>query len=195
MATAMTAETGKQVARPLRVLVPLIKEDLRHGTEAAKNAAIPYYTAAGEKMIEARPQMTATEFDGWTKRNFNVGRRQANEYMNLARHNSGSGASQRTFTSLRDVVHQTRDNPNYGKPASWQEPVRQIIGKVDVELLNIRKAEMARADERDAQRTLALQLIDIGYKALATKLHPDKGGSRDAMMRLNQVRDRLKAHA
>jgi hypothetical protein len=42
---------------------------------------------------------------------------------------------------------------------------------------------------------LAMQLIDIGYKALATKLHPDKGGSGDAMSRLNEVRDRLKQRA
>jgi DnaJ-class molecular chaperone len=42
---------------------------------------------------------------------------------------------------------------------------------------------------------LAMQLIDIGYKALATKFHPDKGGSRDAMSRLNEVRDRLKQRA
>jgi hypothetical protein len=35
---------------------------------------------------------------------------------------------------------------------------------------------------------LALQLIDIGYKVLSVKLHPDKGGSHDAMRRLNKVR-------
>jgi hypothetical protein len=26
-------------------------------------------------------------------------------------------------------------------------------------------------------------MIDIGYKILSKELHPDKGGSRDAMMR------------
>jgi hypothetical protein len=31
-----------------------------------------------------------------------------------------------------------------------------------------------------------------GYKALAAKLHPDKGGSHEAMARLNRVRDNLK---
>jgi hypothetical protein len=53
-----------------------------------------------------------------------------------------------------------------------------------------------RVEEREAQRKLGLQLIEIGYKALASKLHPDKvGGSRDAMTRLNTVRDRLKQSA
>jgi hypothetical protein len=58
--------------------VPLIKEDLAQAREASERARMPYYRAAGEKMIEARPQMTATEFDAWTKRNFKIGRRQAN---------------------------------------------------------------------------------------------------------------------
>jgi hypothetical protein len=51
---------------------------------------------------------------------------------------------------------------------------------------------LKREQERELQRKLALQLIDIGYKALASKLHPDKGGSREAMSRLNAVRERLK---
>ena len=46
--------------------------------------------------------------------------------------------------------------------------------------------------ERKAQRTLALQVIDAGYKALAQHLHPDRGGSPNAMRRLNGVRPDLK---
>jgi hypothetical protein len=36
---------------------------------------------------------------------------------------------------------------------------------------------------------------DMGYKALALKLHPDVGGSAEAMSRLNRVRERLLASA
>ena len=38
-------------------------------------------------------------------------------------------------------------------------------------------------------------VIDIGFKILVKELHPDKGGSSDAMSRLNRLRDRLKQHA
>jgi hypothetical protein len=39
-------------------------------------------------------------------------------------------------------------------------------------------------------------MIDIGYKILSAKLHPDKaGGSHEAMTRLNAVRMRLKQAA
>jgi curved DNA-binding protein CbpA len=42
------------------------------------------------------------------------------------------------------------------------------------------------------EKNLALKLIGIGYKVLSIKLHPDKGGSHDAMRRLNRVRAKLK---
>lgn len=48
---------------------------------------------------------------------------------------------------------------------------------------------------RIEQREFCLRIIDIGYKALATKLHPDMGGSQEEMARLNHVRERLKASA
>lgn len=41
-------------------------------------------------------------------------------------------------------------------------------------------------------RVLALRVIDVGYKAVAHEVHPDKGGSVDEMARLNAVRDHLK---
>jgi hypothetical protein len=42
------------------------------------------------------------------------------------------------------------------------------------------------------ERVYGHRMIDIGYKALAMKLHPDKGGSQEDMARLNRVRDRLR---
>lgn len=42
---------------------------------------------------------------------------------------------------------------------------------------------------------VALQVIDSGFRAVAMKLHPDKGGSEQAMKELNSVRDALKAMA
>jgi len=190
-------QDSREIARPLNVLVPLIKDDLKRGEEAAKNAAMPYYRAAGEKMKEARPQMTGTEFEAWTKRNFGVGRRQANEYMNLVghpRHNSGIGNS-REFSSIREAVHETRDNPNYGKPAPWRANIDEQVKQAATQAKRWQDEALSRKQERDAERKLALQLIDIGFKALASKLHPDKGGSRDAMARLNRVRSRLKQSA
>jgi hypothetical protein len=73
--------------------------------------------------------------------------------------------------------------------AGWKEPVREILGKIDLEAL--KQDALEKLQERALQRKLALSLVDIGYKALATKLHPDKGGSAEAMARLNRVRKLL----
>jgi hypothetical protein len=49
---------------------------------------------------------------------------------------------------------------------------------------------------RNAVNTLMREIVDIGFKALAKKLHPDTpGGSDVAFKRLVQTRDYLRARA
>jgi hypothetical protein len=50
-------------------------------------------------------------------------------------------------------------------------------------------------ERRLAQRELSRRIVDAGYRALAKELHPDKGGSQEAMARLNRARDHLKEFA
>lgn len=197
MTTAVAKSETGQIARPLRVLVPLIQEDLKNGREAAERAGMPYYRAAGEKLIEAKSQQKHGEFMPWVLRNFTIKKDQAALYMAYAEHQKSSALD---FSSLSAFERETGRKPSdyntfASKQPSWQGPVRSIVDRVDTETLNLKREELKRADERDAQRKLALQLIDIGYKVLARELHPDKGGSREAMSRLNAVRDRLKQHA
>ena len=72
----------------------------------------------------------------------------------------------------------------------YTAPVREILQHVDVDQIRTRQHDEKK--ERVILRELAHQLVDIGYKVLATKLHPDKGGSAAAMARLNKVRHLLK---
>lgn len=190
-----------QVVRPLKVLVPLIKEDLVQGREAAEQAGLPYYRAAGEKMIEAKPQVSGG-FQNWVKRNFGISPSQATRYMAFARAtlSKQNETAVPPFTSLKDFARRGRgqDIPTTGggmRPAPWKSAVDDIAERTRKEQERIREQELTRQEERQAEHTLALRLIEIGYKVLAKELHPDKGGSRDAMSRLNRVRDRLKTHA
>jgi hypothetical protein len=192
MSQAVATKSNEAVARPLRELIPLIQEDLQKAHDAADRAGEPYYRAAGEKLLEAKAQLPHGEFREWTRRHFKVSDGRITYWMKLAREN----ASAETFSTVSAMRRATE--PSYGpRPSfqSWNEPVRKIIDRVDTETLNLAREDLKRSEERDAQRALALQLIDIGYKVLARTLHPDKGGSRDAMARLNAVRDRLKTHA
>jgi hypothetical protein len=71
----------------------------------------------------------------------------------------------------------------------------QQVQAVRVNVDRLADERQSRDNEIKLHRELALKLIDLGYRALATRLHPDRGGSRDAMGRLNIVRDELKSIA
>jgi hypothetical protein len=73
------------------------------------------------------------------------------------------------------------------KPESWVRTAPEVQDQVKARAMR----EQIREEKREAelQRQLGVQMIDTGFKALATKLHPDhNGGSTEAMARLNQVR-------
>jgi hypothetical protein len=182
--------------RPARTLISLINDALEQGDKAAAAAAMPFYRTAGLLMLEAKTQMPHGEFTSWLNRNIKRSKSQCSHYMELARATAdGQKLTANDFSSLKDFRrrHLGHDVPTTGgsmRKPSWQEPVKDAIGKVNLDAL--KQDALARQEERALQRKLALSLIDIGYKALASKLHPDKGGSREAMARLNRVRDILR---
>jgi hypothetical protein len=180
--SAAVESAEKPNCRPLHELVRFIRDDLERGDEAALQAGLPHYRAAGQKMLEAKAQLRHGEFEPWLKRNFGISARQCRLYMRLAEAENGSALP---FSSLRNFVRQTR-NPNYNRYK--QAPPPRARAELDAELLK-------STEEREAKRKLALQLINAGYKVLATQLHPDRGGSQEIMTRLNEVRDELRAQA
>jgi hypothetical protein len=240
-----------RVARPLAVLVPLIREDLKHGQDVAERAGLRYYEAAGEKLLEAKAQLSDREFEQWMRDHVQTSRVRASRYIRLAedaqksnplniviiarplstlaalinqdlKHGRAAAEDagrpyyeaageklleakdqipdedfvQRTFqispAAARRYLRFAESKPKYYRPAWWPEAVKPIVPQIDTQRLNLVREDLKRKDERQAERTLALQMIDMGYKVLARKLHPDKGGSREAMARLNAVRARHK---
>jgi hypothetical protein len=81
-----------------------------------------------------------------------------------------------------------RPAPKWHNPA--QGPVQAF--KNQINFPRLAEEQEAREKEAKLRRRIELQLIDAGYKAVATKLHPDKGGSKEDMTRLNQARALLK---
>jgi hypothetical protein len=76
--------------------------------------------------------------------------------------------------ALKEIGHHGY-RPSGTPKRSWHEPVKQTLDKVDTDTLNARRDLLNRHEERETERKLALQLIDIGYKALATKLPSARG--------------------
>jgi hypothetical protein len=177
--------TRHAIARPLKVLVPLIQKDLEAAETAASRAGLPYYQAAGEKLREAKPQVS--NFAPWVSRNFHIGLRQAYRYMKLAEMAEQGG---RDFVVDDKPLSATIGEASKGAPTRAWERLAAETRKLDRELFG--QEPQARSNEVQLHRELAEELIDIGYRALATRLHPDKGGSKDAMRRLNRVAEELR---
>jgi hypothetical protein len=171
------------IVRPLKALVPLIQEEL----EAATAAGLDHYRRAGEMLIEAKEQMPYGSWQRWLKTNFALSDWTARQYMHLA---SDHTDQSRGSVSLREAMG--RPDTTAKGPPSWR-PVLKAARELDAELFAVER--QTEANEVQLHRDLAMQLIDLGYRAMATRLHPDQGGSHDAMTRLHRVRDQLKSVA
>lgn len=173
------------VSRPLKVLVPLIKEEL----DAATEAGLEHYRRAGEMLVEAKDQLPHGSWTNWLTKNFELSKRTAMRYMRLARMADSDNSK---YVGADTIETALEEHPRRERHATWGN-IRAAADRVNVtRLADERKS---RDEEIKLHRDIALQLIDLGYRALATRLHPDRGGSRDAMSRLNTVRDELKSIA
>jgi hypothetical protein len=185
MDQTVTNVSKSEIARPPQVLAPLIKEDMTHLKDATDRAGMPYCIEIGRKLHEASRTMLWPDLLDWAHHSCGIKQSMLSMYLGLGRH-----PTPEQFTSMRDFRH--REGGEKRKPDKYKS-VKKTVNQVD--LTALRQGELDRQKERALQRGLGVQLIDIGYKALATKLHPDKGGSQHAMARLNSVRERLKKHA
>jgi hypothetical protein len=180
-------QPNQSVARPLKVLVPLIQREL----SAGDNAGLEHYRQAGEMLLEAREQVAAFKWSGWLSKNFTLSRTTAWRYMRLAEVADAKPSRFASETTVHGAIGERRSDFNQRTGAF--RPVREFTAHVDTDRLG--QERQVRDEEMRLHRELALELIDIGFKALATRLHPDRGGSKDAMRRLNRVRDELQGVA
>jgi len=192
--TAIVTAEGDH-ARPLGVLVALIKEGLRQ----AEAAAQPYYERIAPLLIEARDGHFRGDrkgFYAWGEKTFGKSQTTLSSYIAFSSHDAG-----KSFKNLQQFRAAPKELGGLGhKPQGkalrreWTAPVDAVAEQARRDAFRLVQADaLTRAQERDADRRLAHRLIDIGYKVLAKELHPDKlHGDREAMARLNRVRSKLK---
>jgi len=119
----MTTSTTQAVARPLRQLIPEIKEEL----EAADRAGLEHYRRAGELLLEAKAQLTHGEWSGWLKRHFTMSSATAHRYIKLVQVSANARA--RTFSTLSEAVD-SRGGGHQHKVA-WHRPVRDATADME----------------------------------------------------------------
>jgi hypothetical protein len=167
----------QQVARPLTDLVRLIKKQLRLGEEAAA----PHWLEVGKLLHEAKAQLAHGLFGDWCKEHFGISATQRARYMK---------AAESAVQNFRAGKYEDASLEDHLRGTSYETKPRAQQSAINSEAL--REDALNRAEERDLRRKLMLKLIDRGYKSLAAELHPDKGGSTEAMTRLNKARDAMK---
>jgi hypothetical protein len=184
MTKAITKNNEHRVVRPLKVLAPLIQRDVENAKEAGKI----FYIAAGKKLTEAKSQCNHGEWGIWVEDNFEFSQQEANIWIRWA-----ENETRNSFSSREEFLKHTqpsRRKLSTRKYRDYQPPVDRILSGISAKEMAERAATAAK--EHVLEKNLALKLIGIGYKVLSIKLHPDKGGSHDAMRRLNRVRAKLK---
>lgn len=188
---AIAVRKTAEVARPLKILIPLIQSELQMGNNAGRE----HYRRAGVMLNEAKEQVPYGAWTKWLSKNFELSRSTAAVYMQWARSHEDAlsrGARQPEFTSLREMRGDT-ERVREERRSKQQKDFRRVLREVARD--DFVQERQAREDEIKLHRDLAEELVDIGYRALATRLHPDRGGSKDAMSRLNRIRDDLKNYA
>jgi hypothetical protein len=178
----------RKVARPLKVLIPMIQSELQQGNSSGRE----HYRRAGQMLIEAKDQVGRGSWTPWLTKNFDLSERQAQVYMRWAREHNRVGDSEMPYRSLREMTGHT-ERAREQRQSTQQQAFQRVLR--DVARDDFVQERQARDEEVRLHRELAEELVDLGYRALATKLHPDRGGTKDAMSRLNRVRDELKAFA
>jgi hypothetical protein len=160
-------------------LIPLIQADLKN----AEKAGMPYYKAAGQKLLKAKGLLKHGDFYPWIKSNLKISPTTAFRYMKYADPNLSRG---KDFKNMRDF--RKRGLGEKPDPKPKHKPS-------DDDFSAFKKEVKGRAEERALEREMAKRIIAIGYKTMAQELHPDTGGTNAAMTHLNVARDRLKKAA
>jgi hypothetical protein len=193
IAVATQETTNQAVARPLKVLVPLIKQDMEGLKQSKDKATSPYYLSIGEKLLEAKanPEVeTGYGYWGiWLKDNFKYNPTTAANYMGYANRVKFSATAENlTYTEyykIRKLEAKKQKNP-----ASAHQQKPDPAGQTSATAGDARRADAKL--EKEALRTIAIKIIDTGYKVLSKRLHPDVGGDAMDFNRLKTATTQLK---
>jgi hypothetical protein len=117
---------SRKIARPLKVLVPMIQSELQQGNSAGHE----HYVRAGEMLIEAKEQVGHGGWGRWLTKNFNLSQDTARLYMRLARSQNVSGNHEtRSFSSInemRGVTERRREDYQSKQQQAFRRVLRDV---------------------------------------------------------------------
>jgi hypothetical protein len=189
MTAIAIAERKRQISRPLKTLIPLIQSELQQGN----SAGLEHYRRAGEMLIEAKDQIGHGGWGRWLTKNFDMSSRTAQDYMRWAReHNqTRSGAAQVPYASIREMTGNTerlREQRQSPQNKRLKDVLRDVMQDRDAFV----QERQRQTEQIEAYREMAEKYANAGYHTMAKLLHPDRGGSKNAMAMLNRIHDDVK---
>jgi hypothetical protein len=188
---AVEQQTENQaVARPLKVLLPLIKENLRKAKEVADSAASPYYLSVGEALLEVRKDpKNKGQWERLVKGYLGINPATAWRYMDYAEQINNLAIGQdSTFYQYRKLKRNPPKNKTkftYSQSENGATNAQSENGTT-----NAQSERLAVGDQKmKSLHALVKEAFDIGYKKMAHRYHPDKkGGSNEKMKELNEAK-------
>jgi hypothetical protein len=180
---------NREVAETLQSIVSRVKRNLGKMQEIIKSETYNLRLEIGRDLIAARNlcQKSKITFKDWLADNFDMSSSTAYDAMKIA----GSSSRSQNFTSITE--HLRHHRPTYAMPrqsVGEDSATKKILGGISNDIFFERAREASK--ELQVKKKMAIELVDAGFRALSIKAHTDKGGSDDAMVRLNEVRKALK---
>jgi hypothetical protein len=168
----------KEAARSVNELTRLIRGELAVTQIRSRDI----WPRIGGYLIEMKPQIAKGKWERYIRDNFEFSTTSADRYMRFHR----EVAANRKPTRLSDV-DPPRPNHQPKGFASWRAASKGTGTPPRTRW----DTESAKAD-RPREKELGLELIEAGYKLLAQKYHPDKGGDDASFRCLTNARAKLR---
>jgi hypothetical protein len=98
------------------------------------------------------------------------------------------------FEENKDEIRKRRHKAAEKENRKWQRAYENNRKRNEAQAQREQEEIRKRKEEnlkRKEENTMALKIIDLGYRAMATRIHPDKGGTNEAMHELQAAKQLL----
>jgi hypothetical protein len=171
-------------AVPPTALIPLIQGELQMGNDAGHE----HYRRAGEMLIEAKEQVSYGQWGQWLTKNFDLSSRQAQVYMQWARHSQKRvGDAQAGFGSLSQMTGHTERRREFQQSKQAQD-FRRVLRDVARDDF-VQGPKVHHRDHRSTPSPVVRQRID--WRASVGALHNALYLNFQALKLLGQYHARL----
>jgi hypothetical protein len=193
MATVQARGIDIPPDRELQLSTPTLTRLVKLDAAAGEEKGLDDFARAGRRLKILKQRIAPGQWNKWLRKHFEFSLETARRWMRLAERTASLEAGP---VRARTLSQATGDDRPPGHRPSWYAAAREEHAKREQHAkatAHYTAQREVRWAEKRAVRTRATEIIDAGYRVVAGKYHPDKGGSHAEMSRTNKARDSLRA--